>query len=120
MSRRERVKVVQYDRDFDITKTIKIIEWLKAQLLADVSQLFSGMVEGSSRRSDEHIDTLANMIILIYLLGKKLGVSYDALDVKVLNKLKLGMLESDNTTDWLADLAMLSRHLDKTRDLDRR
>ena len=112
--------MVQYDRDFDIAKTIKIIEWLKAQLLADVSQLFSGMVEGYNRRSNEHIDTLANMIILIYLLGKKLGVSYDTLDVKVLNQLKLGMLETENDTDWLTDFSMLTRHLDKTRDLDRR
>jgi len=111
---------VQFDRDFDITKTIKTIEWLKSQLLADVSQLFSGMVEGPAKRSDEHIDTLANMVILIYLLGKKLGVSYDTLDLKMLNRLKLGMLDSNNTEEWQADLASLSRHLDKTRDLDRR
>ncbi|WP_458788451.1 MazG-like family protein, partial [Vallitalea sediminicola] len=73
-----------YKGDFDITKTIRIIERLKSQLLSNVSALFSNMAEGNTGGNNENIDILADIIILSYLLSDRLGVSNEALDVKLI------------------------------------
>lgn len=108
------------DKELDITKNIKIIEWLKSQLLSDIAQLFSGMVNFQGEKTSDRADTLANMVILTYLLAKRLGIPNHTLDMKIMNKLKLGLLEDNNTDEWYTELMALSKHLDKSRDLNRR
>lgn len=106
-----------WGKDLDIAKNIKIIEGLKSQILSDVSQMFSIMLEHTKDMPAKMIDILANMILLSYLLGKRLGISYQAMDMKIQSKLKLGIVENNDTSsEWYAELAELSKHLDKTRD----
>ncbi len=35
-----------FDREIDITRNIKIIEWLKSELLTDIANLFKALVNG--------------------------------------------------------------------------
>ncbi|HOA80609.1 MAG TPA: MazG-like family protein [Defluviitaleaceae bacterium] len=104
------------DKEFDITRSLKIVEKLKSQLLCDVANLFSEMVESDENSHEERGDLLANIIILTYLLSKKLGISYNTLDMKIYNKLKLGILENTDEQEWFADLTALMRHLEGTQD----
>jgi hypothetical protein len=104
------------EREIDITKNIKIIESLKCELLSDISQLYTSMSEYSTSESAERDDILANMIMITYMLSKRLGISYQALDMKILNKLKLGIIENDN--EWYLELVALSKHIEKSRRLD--
>lgn len=106
-----------YKGELDITKTIKIIEQLKSQLLSNVSLLFSNMVKNSSSTNVENIDILADIVILSYLLSAKLGSSNEALDIKVINKLKLAILQGGENDDWSKEIMALSRHLNKSRGL---
>ncbi|WP_058486074.1 MazG-like family protein [Defluviitalea phaphyphila] len=108
------------DKEFDITKSLKIVEKLKSQILSDVANLFSGMVDYNEQSSSDRSDTLANIIILTYLLSKRLGIPYSKLDMKIKNKLKLGILESSNEKEWFADLTALLRHLDGGYENSRR
>ena len=39
-----------FDKEIDITRNIKIIEWLKSELLEDVSSLFKILINGMRRR----------------------------------------------------------------------
>ncbi len=103
------------DKELDITKNIKIIESLKCELLSDLAQLFVGMNDPMSTEATEKDDILANIIMVTYMLAKKLGVPYHALDMKILNRLKLGILENDN--DWYSELVTLSKHIEKSRKL---
>ncbi len=105
-----------YQGNMEITKTIKIIEQLKSQLLSNVSMLFSNMTNGDNNK--ENIDILADMIILSYLLTNKLGISSQALDIKVLNKLKIALIENDSDSTWKQEIGDLLRHIDKTRELN--
>lgn len=106
-----------YKEDFDITKTIRIIERLKSQLLSNVSALFSNMAEGNNSDNNENIDILADMIILSYLLSDRLGASNEELDVKLINKLRLASLQDAENAEWVKEIITLSKHLNKSRQL---
>lgn len=95
--------------EIDIAQKIKIIEQLKSQLLTNVSSIFSNMAsdDGDSKSS---IDLLADNIILTYLLADKLGTSFEGLDIKVKNKLRIALLTEQEQSKWRSQIALLSRH----------
>ncbi|MCT4542050.1 MAG: MazG-like family protein [Vallitalea sp.] len=106
-----------YEGEFDITKTIKIIERLKSQLLSNISGLFSNMAEGNTNDTNENIDILADIIILSYLLSDKLGVSNEALDIRLINKLRLASLQKAENAEWSKEILELSKHINKSRHI---
>lgn len=108
------------DKEFDITRSLKIIEKLKVQLLSDVANLFAGMLDFGKHTHGDRGDLLANIIIITYLLSKRLGISYNTIDMKIRNKLKLGVIENTDEQEWFSDLTTLLRHLDGVHDNSRR
>lgn len=96
-----------------IAKNIRIIEWLKADLLTSVSFLFRGML----RDGEEHlVDALASLIINCYVLGRRLGISFSRLDLKLESKLRQNIEENHELEKWYSDLSLLLTHLaDKKR-----
>lgn len=103
-------------KELDITKNINIIESLKCELLSDLAQLYTGMFDPNSTEALEKDDILANMIMITYILSKRLGIPYHMLDLKILNKLRLGIIEGND--EWYGDLVSLSKHIEKSRRLD--
>jgi hypothetical protein len=95
--------------DFDITKKIKLIEQLKSQLLSDVSTLYSNMID--DKEEYDNIDVIVDMLIISYLLSDQLGISFEALDLKMKNKLKLILLDNTEKYSLRKELDMLLRHL---------
>lgn len=105
-----------FDKEIDITRNIKIIEWLKSELLTDIANLFRLLANGMKEEVHDTIsDTLSNIIIITYLLGRRLGLSYHAIEVKVQNKIKLGLVENHDVEKYYGDLAELSKHLNASR-----
>lgn len=98
-------------REIDITNKIKIIEQLKSQLLTDVSSIYSNMAadEGENKNN---IELLADIIIISYFLSEKLGTSYEALDIRIKNKLKLAIINEEEQSRWKTQLSLLARHFD--------
>lgn len=101
--------------DMDITKNIKMIEGLQCQLLSLVSQLFTSM-QDSKCTGRERTEILANIEIMTYLLADKLGIGPQALDQRVLSRLKLGLSEEGGSDDWNRALLGIYRHIDKQRE----
>ena len=90
-----------------ITKNVKIIEWLKADILAAVTAFYKGMVQGSE---DVMLDSLAGLVITAYLLGRRLGFGFSRLDLKVEAKLKQGVDTGHEMEEWFGDLSSLLRY----------
>ncbi|NLM76159.1 MAG: hypothetical protein GX187_08750 [Clostridiaceae bacterium] len=94
----------------DITKNLKLIESLKGQLLLSVSALYSEM---SSETCEDirpvAIDTLSDIIIISYLLSRRLGIDYPTLEKQISSKIRLGLLEEHETEKYFGDLSALSR-----------
>lgn len=104
------------DKDIDITRNIKMIEWLKSEILTDIANLFKTLVNGMKEEVHGPVsDTLSNIILISYLLGKRLGLSYNIIELKIENKIKLGLLEHHEVEKYYGDLSELSRHLTSSR-----
>ncbi len=93
--------------DAPITKNVKVIEWLKADILAAVTALYKAFVQGSE---DVMLDSLAGLIITAYLLGRRLGFGFSRLDLKVEAKLKQGVDTGHEMEEWFGDLSSLLRY----------
>ncbi|AUS95072.1 hypothetical protein CDQ84_03810 [Clostridium thermosuccinogenes] len=110
-----------HDKDIDITRNIKIIEWLKSELLTDIANLFKVLANGIKEEVHETVtDTLSNIILISYLLGRRLGISYNAIELKIENKVKLGLIENHDVEKYYGDLSELAKHLNSSRIRDNR
>lgn len=106
-----------FDKDIDITRNIKIIEWLKSELLTDIATLFKTLVNGMKEEVHDSIaEVLSNIVLISYLLGRRLGITYNTMGLKMENKIKLGLLENHDVEKYYGDLSELARHLDSSRN----
>lgn len=94
-----------HGRETDVTSNIKVVEILKNELLSSVASLFHILLKGAKASQDALIDILANIILLIYLMAKRLGIGFFVLENKVIEKAKLSMLEENETENWHKDLS---------------
>jgi hypothetical protein len=105
-----------FDRELDITRNIRLIEWLKSELLTDISNLFKVLVNGIKEDMQTSVsETLANVVLISYLLGRRLGLSYSAIEIKIENKIRLGILEDHDVEKYYGDLSELAKHLECSR-----
>lgn len=105
--------MLESNHDVDIAKNIKIIEWLKADLLSSISALFKAMLKG---REEVLLDALASVVITSFVLGRRLGMSFSRLDLKIESKLRQGIADGHEVEKWYKDLSALLNYLaDKKR-----
>ncbi|MGE5415404.1 MAG: MazG-like family protein [Acidobacteriota bacterium] len=96
----------------DIAKNIRIIEWLKAEMVESVAILFKSLL----RTGDEAVsDCLATIIITTYILGKRVGVSFPHIDLKVESKLRFSINEAHEVEKWYGDLSALLGYLENRK-----
>lgn len=104
------------ENQLDITRNVKIIEWLKSELLTDVGNLFKVLVNGVREEVHESLaETLSNIILISYLLGRRLGINYRTIETKIENKIKLGLVENHDVEKYYGDLSELAKHLNGIR-----
>lgn len=93
-----------------------MIEWLKSEMLTDIATLFRVLVNGMKEEIHDTIsETLSNVILISYLLGRRLGISYNSIEMKIQNKIKLGLVENHDVEKYYGDLSELARHLNGSR-----
>lgn len=102
-------------RDTDITRNIRIIEFLKSELLASVASLYKILLKGTKVSREALQDILANIILVTYILAKRLGLSYAVIDSKIMDKIKIGKLEEHETEKWYGDLTDLSEYMERRK-----
>lgn len=97
-------------KGLDITKNIRLIENLKSELLGCIAHLYSQMA--SDRCEDIRevaLDTLTDVIIISYLLSRRMGLDYAVLEREIASKIRLGLVEGHDTEKYFGDLSALSR-----------
>ncbi|PZE19071.1 MazG-like family protein [Paenibacillus xerothermodurans] len=98
------------EKDIDLAKRAKIIEWLKTELVDQMAHLLKGIWEGSQIKI---IDGLASLVACCYILGRRLNISYRSLDEAVLEKMKRHRAEGHQLEEWYGDISALEEHLRK-------
>lgn len=94
--------------ELDITKNLKMVEWLKAEIVQSMGALFKSLLNASAEVT---ADALAAIIILLYLLGSRVGVPFLALDREVRNKLKQSLAAAPAEDRWHQDMSDLADYL---------
>lgn len=98
--------------EVDITRNIKIIEGLKSQILTETAAMFRSLVSGFKEDSREEIgEAVANIIIIAFLLAKRLGITYNAIGLKIQNKIRSGIINEQEEEKYYGDLTELARYI---------
>ena len=58
---------MKFDRNSDVTKNVKIIEWMKKELILSVGDVFDLIFKGVKPLDEALQDTLANIIMIMML-----------------------------------------------------
>lgn len=102
--------------NFNIMTNIKIIEDLKAQLLCLIGEFFRLLTKGSNVARDSILDCISGAIIILYVLGEKLGYSFADIDHIMKAKLDLGIRAEDQVEKEGKSLSKLKRYVNNRRD----
>ena len=96
------------DRFFDIAKNTKVLEELKSDLLSTVATLYKAIVKGTQEKI---IESLAAIIILTYLIGKRLGVKFFQIDKAVEEQLHFAQSKYTDIENWFNDISSLKEYI---------
>ncbi|HHY82226.1 MAG TPA: hypothetical protein GX505_06035 [Clostridiales bacterium] len=104
------------DGEFDIAKNVRLVEWLKSEILTSVAELYRLLAKGIKGSQDALADCLASMIIAAYLLAKRLGIPFHLIDSKIEGKIRLGIIEEHDVEKYYGDLTSLSEHFNARKE----
>lgn len=102
--------------NFNIMTNIKIIEDLKAQLLCIIGEFFRLLTKGNNVARDSILDCISGAIIILYILGDKLGYSLIDIDHNIKSKLDLGVRAEDQVEKEGKSLSKLKHYISNRRD----
>ena len=100
---------MKFDRNSDVTKNVKIIEWMKKELILSVGDVFDLIFKGVKPLDEALQDTLANIIMITYLLAKRLGISFSEIDYKIKEKIRIGIDQNHSVESWYGDFSNLKK-----------
>ena len=103
---------MKFDRNSDVTKNVKIIEWMKKELILSVGDVFDLIFKGVKPLDEALQDTLANIIMITYLLAKRLGISFSEIDYKIKEKVRIGIDQNHSVESWYGDFSNLKKHME--------
>jgi hypothetical protein len=95
-------------KEIDTETNTKVIEWLKAELVDNVAVLLKSLLRTGSEVTS---DALATIIIVVYILGRRLGINFRIIDLTVRHKLN-SSLNVIHDVEWNDDLRQLQTYLE--------
>lgn len=98
-------------KDMDIIKNLRTIEWLKSEILLSVANLYELLASGDEDLKKEAEDLISNTILSSYLLGRRLGLSYEEISSNLEDRIKLNLIEEHKIERWYGDLSELLKHI---------
>jgi len=94
--------------NFYVAKNLKVMEWLKAEIVEQVSKLFKSLISG---KESHIIDSMASLVVSIYVLSRRIGVPFHQLDHAVQEKLHNHLNEGHEVEEWYGDLSLLQEYI---------
>jgi hypothetical protein len=103
-------------KELDPESNRKIVEWLKAELVDTVAQLLKSLLKTGS---DATVDALATLIIITYVLGRRLGISFQVIEMRIKHKLNHSIDEATEVERRDGDLTQLQNYLESKENKKR-
>lgn len=105
------------NENIDILGNMKVMESYKTYLLSAVADLYATMSKGNKADMEDILEELADITMLSYLLGKRLGINYSTIDDSIVKKLRVGVLEENNIERDYQDYSRLIAYLKDGREI---
>lgn len=99
---------VLFSKESEILRKMRLIEWLKAELITHVGQLYQAMAKNSEHGISEG---LATIVAACYILARRLGISFEALDKAILKKVEQNIKTEHEVEKWFGDFSEYQQHL---------
>ncbi len=97
-----------FSHESEILRKMRLIEWLKAELVTHVGALYQAMAKNSEQAIKEG---LAAVVISCYVLGRRLGIDFAVMDEAVLARLQQNIKQEQDVETWFGDFSEYQRHL---------
>lgn len=104
------------NKDIDIIKNMRTVEWLKAQLLSTVGNLYTSLANGEENTMENIEDIISNLVLESLLLGKRLGLSFESIKSALRDNIKINLIEEHKIERWYGDLSLLLEFIDQDKD----
>jgi hypothetical protein len=101
-----------FSHESEILRKMRLIEWLKAELVANVGQLYQAMAKNSEQAIR---DGLASIVISCFVLGRRLGINFADLDEAIVTRLSQNIKKENDVEKWFGDFSEYQRHLRQKR-----
>ncbi|VBB07525.1 Hypothetical protein LUCI_2774 [Lucifera butyrica] len=101
-----------FSHEAEILRKLRLIEHLKADLVSNVGELLRAVAENAESAIAE---SLASVVICCYVLGRRLGVDFKALDDAVLARVALNIKKDHEVEKWFGDLSEYQHYLRQKR-----
>lgn len=95
---------------------VKIIENLKAQLICIIGEFFKLLTKGSNVAQEAILECISGAIIILYILGRKLGYSLPEIDHVMKSKLELGIKAEDEIEKEGKSLSELKKYISDRKE----
>lgn len=96
-------------KEQDITENLKVVEWLKADLVDTVGAVMKSLMKAGT---DATVDALANLIIIAYVLGRRVGISFQVIEMRIKHKLNSTISDTRENEQFYGDLIQLQKYLE--------
>jgi len=91
----------------NLARHLKIMDWLKAELVGGVAALFKAVALGSQ---DAIGDALASILLTTYVLGRRLGVDFAQVEARVALRARELAQSGHEVEKAYGDLSALEEH----------
>jgi hypothetical protein len=96
-------------REIDMINNLKTVEWLKADLVETVGALLKSLLKAGNEATT---DALATLIIIAYILGRRLGISFQVIEMRMKLKLNNSINDTHEVEQWYDDLTNLQKYME--------
>lgn len=96
----------------DVARHAQTVEWLKAELVSAAAAVLHSTRRG---RDEQACDALAGLVMLAYLLGRRLGIAPARLDQRLVARLHAHLADGHELEHWYGDFSALIQHFELRR-----
>lgn len=96
-----------------LARHLKVMDWLKAELIGGVGALFKAIALGSQ---DAIADALTSVALTTYVLAQRLGVPFAQLELRVAMRARELAQSGHEVERSYGDLSALERHFGESHD----
>lgn len=97
-----------FSRESELVRTMRLVESLKGELICSVGDLYKALAESGAARGKE---ALAEVVLRAYVLGRRLGIEFTALDEAVARRVEALCADQSEVELRFGDYSNLARHL---------